>query len=102
MTNIYELFKEEIWQPEDCTAYIWTGGYGEVSYNKDNDIDSLFNGDGDTYSGEVESEFEKDGYIIFTLKSGCGYSYQAIFKMSNKQDEDAYWESVDNEEGEDE
>lgn len=98
--NIYDLFKEEIWQPEDCTEYVWYYSNHSVYYNKDGDVDALFNGDGNTYGGEVDFEFEKDGYVIFTLDSGCGYSYQAIFKMSNKQDEDAYWESVD-EEGED-
>lgn len=102
MTNIYELFKEEIWHPDDCTEYVWYCSDGYVHYTTDNNVDDLFLGNGDSYCGEVEGELEKDGYIIFTINSGCGYSYQAIFKMSNKQNEEKYWESYYEEQEEDE
>jgi len=36
---------------------------------------------------------------LFTLDSSCGYSYQAIFSLKNKQDEDAYYETLEDEEG---
>jgi hypothetical protein len=86
MTNIQELFKEEIWQPDDLTNAVWFTDCGEVSYNKDKNTNDLFEGDGETYSGGYTDYTEKGGYVIMTIDSYCGYSYQAIFSLSLKQE----------------
>ena len=95
-TNIYEVFKDEIWQPEDLTDCIWHSNHGEVVYNKEGNVDDLFSGDGDTYSGCDKWRVEKEGYIIFVLDDGCGGDYQAIFSLKNKQDEEHRPTKVDN------
>lgn len=99
MTDIYELFKKEIWKPADLTKTIWYHcAVDELTYSTGT-IDELMNGEGDTYSFSVSGEFEKDGFVIFDLQDDYGGpEFQAIFDLSKKQDEDAYWESVDSEE----
>jgi len=59
-TSIYEVFKDEIWQPEDHTDHIWTASCESLSYNTENKVDDLFNEDGETYSGDIQGEIEKD------------------------------------------
>jgi hypothetical protein len=98
-TNIYELFKDHIELPADYTECLWYVRYDQVTWTEGDELSDLFNGDGDTYSCEVkEMGKEIGGYIIYTLRDGWGGEYQAIFKMSKEQDEDKYWESL--EEGE--
>lgn len=102
MTDIYELFKKETWTPDDCTAYIWTKeSVDELAFNKHQNVDDLMNHEGDTYSFNVHSEIERDGYIIFALQNDYGgESFQAIFDLSKKVDADKYWEDLDNEDEE--
>lgn len=102
MTDIYKLFEKETWTPDDRTAYIWYKvAIDELSFNKDDDVNNLMNGDGLTYSYNVISEVERDGFVIFTLQNDYGgESFQAIFDLSKKVDEDKYWEEVDNEDEE--
>ena len=102
MTNIYKLFKDEIWQPEDYTKNLWYQNVDELYYTTGS-VDELMNGDGDTYSYRVCAEHERDGFIIVALQNDCGGDlFQAIFDLSKKVDEDKYWEDVDAEEDEDE
>lgn len=100
MTDIYELFKEETWEPDDYTQYPWVrGSIDELSFNKENNIDELMNCDGDTYSYNITSEFERDNFVIFTLRNDCGgESFQAIFDLSKMVDCDKYWEEYEDEE----
>lgn len=101
MTNIYKLFKEETWKPDDLTSVIWFSGNDELTYNQHSNLHEMMNGDGMTYSYQVRGEIEKGGFVIFTLQDDCGGdSFQAIFDLSKKVDEDNYWEEF--EEGEEE
>jgi len=102
MTDIYELFKKETWTPDDLTGYIWTKeSVDELAFNKQQNVDDLMNHDGDTYSFNVHSEIERDGYVIFALQNYYGgESFQAIFDLSKKVDADKYWEDLDNEDEE--
>lgn len=96
--NIYELFKEETWKPDNLTDCLWYGDFDTLTYNKEGNVHELMNGDGNTYQYEVRSSFEKEGFIIFTLQDDYGgSSFQAVFDLSKKVDEDKYWEEVDSE-----
>lgn len=99
MIDIYKLFGNEIWLPDDCTNCIWHRTDCEVSWG--DDLDDLMMGDGDTYSCEVYGKVERDGYVLYTLYDGCGNKIQAIFKLDNEVNEDEYWEAKELEESED-
>ena len=91
-TKLMEIFKDHIHFPEDCTDLCWTESNDEISYNKENDVSDLMDGNGETYSGSVKSSIELEGYIMYELDSGCGWDYQAIFSRALKVDEVKYWE----------
>lgn len=91
--KLIKLFKDHIYFPDDYTKLHWKEEYGSISYNTDNELSDLMEGEGNTYSGEVRSEVEIDDYVMYELDSGCGWNYQAIFSLSNKVDINAYWES---------
>lgn len=77
-----DLFLEEIWF-EHCN--------GSVSWNSENSIDDLINGDGQTYCEESYADsVEIDGFVLFTLGDSCGGQGQVIFKLSNKIDPKDY------------
>ena len=97
ITNIYEVFKDEIWQPEDLTKVLWYEDADcNIVYSTDGIIENLFNGDGDTYSYGVYPVATKGDLRLVVLTDDCGQdSFQAIFSLKNKQDEDKYWESLD-------
>lgn len=83
--QLLELFKEHIYFPEDHTKVCWTENGGEISYNKENNVEDLLDGNGETYSGEVrEGPIEIDGYVMYLLDSSCGFDYQAIFSLAFK------------------
>lgn len=86
MTDVYELFKEEIWMPDDFTYCIWYDNGEELSWNIENNIEDLENGDGDTYCGEVLVNLVKGDYALYVLNDGCGNKYQAIFDLRNKKE----------------
>ncbi len=93
-SKLLKLFKEHIDFPEDHTKVCWQSDVDQVVYNTDNNVDDLMSQNGETYSGEIRGEpVEIDGYILYTLDSGCGWDYQAIFSAALKVDEDEYWES---------
>lgn len=86
MSDIYELFKEHIELPDDLTKVIWFEDNGTISWNIDGSVEDLVNEDGNTYQCEIRGQgVVIDNLIIFTLDSGCGYYYQAIFSLSNKR-----------------
>lgn len=87
--QLLELFEEHIYFPEDHTKVCWTESYGTISYNKENNVEDLIDGNGETYSGEVrEGPIEIDGYAMYLLDSSCGFDYQAIFSLALKVEED--------------
>lgn len=87
MADIYKLFEDGIWKPEDLTSYIWCADNYEVSWNTDNNLEDLEESNGMTYSGEIYGEGEeRDFYVILTLRDGCGGMFQAIFDLRNKQE----------------
>lgn len=87
MTDVYELFKEEIWMPDDFTNCIWCENCGELSWNLDNSIEDLENGDGNTYSADRKVLVaEKEPYVMYIINDGCGNTYQAIFDLRNKKE----------------
>lgn len=100
VTTIYKLFEKEIWTPDDYTQYIWfRGSVDELSFNKTGSVDELMNGD--TYSFNVSFEVKRESFVIFALQNDYGgESFQAIFDLSKKVDEDKYWEDVENEDEE--
>lgn len=87
MADVYELFKDEIWKPDDVTNYVWyEWAGGEVFWNTENNIEDLKNGDGATYCGEVIVDVVKGDYTLYVLNDGCGNKYQAIFDLRNKKE----------------
>lgn len=86
MTDIYKLFEEEIWKPEDYTHCYWYEKpwglrWSDESDNPDEWVESYS-------SDRVWEVTEKGGYKIETLDDGCGGSYQAIFDLSKKLEYD--------------
>lgn len=99
MTDVYKLFEDHIYLPDDFTECNWyESGCDAVYWTEEDNLDDLFNGDGETYSGEIlGTPIELDGFVMFLIDNGCGDKYQAIFSLDKKQDEDAYWESLEEE-----
>ncbi|MNX90370.1 hypothetical protein D3C86_1224160 [compost metagenome] len=97
MTNVYEVFKEYIWLPDDLTDCLWYEEYRTVYWTEGDCLKDLFNGDGDTYSCEVYSQVEKDGYVMYTLFDGCGNKVQSIFSLDKKQDQAKFWKEFEEE-----
>lgn len=87
MNPLFELFYDDIDWPEDMTHLWWIESGDEVSYNTDNNTEDLLNGDGNSYSAEIYRNryVNKDGYVLYTLRDGCGGFYQAIFSLDKKQ-----------------
>lgn len=93
MSNkLIELFKEHVWTPDDYTGICWSEDVYELTYNTDNDIDALMNGDGNTYSGRIKSYIELDEYVLLTIDSEQGWDYQAFFSVDKKVDTNKYWD----------
>ena len=87
--QLLELFEEHIYFPEDHTKVCWIEDRGTISYNKENNVENLLDGNGETYSGEVrEGPIEIDGYVMYLLDSSCGFDYQAIFSLALKVEDD--------------
>ena len=87
MTDIYKLFEDEIWKPEDFTSCLWAESGNEVIWNIDNNLKDLVDMEGATYSDEVFMEVDqRDNYVMYILRDCCGGKYQAIFDLRNKQE----------------
>lgn len=87
--QLLEVFEEHIYFPEDYTKVCCPVDGSEISYNKDNNVENLFDGNGETYSGYIkEGPVEIDGYVMYLLDSSCGFDYQAIFSLALKVEEE--------------
>lgn len=86
---LFELFKDDIDWPDVYEDAKWCYQLGEVHYNLEGNVEDLFNGDGKTYGGEVRFDaVEREGHILYTLDSSCGYDYQVILKLENQVEYD--------------
>jgi len=82
MTDIYKLFEQESWKPEDYTQAYWYEETWGVHWSEDSSNPDEWE---ESYSSDrVREVTEKDGYKIATLDDGCGGRYQAIFDLSKK------------------
>lgn len=95
MTNVYEVFKDHIWLPDDLTDCLWYEEHRSVYWTEGDCLKDLFNGDGDTYCCEVYSQIEKDGFVMYTLFDHCGNKVQSIFSLEKKQDQDKFWKEYE-------
>lgn len=71
----------------DNTDSVWFNDNGEILWNTDGNVDDLYEGDGDTYSGYVSSnnfETQSDGYILIEMSNDCGGTTFNLFKLVNK------------------
>lgn len=85
MNPLFELFYDDIDWPEVYNDAVWTKNGEELSYNLAGSVEDLENGDGDTYGGQILGiGVKKEGYVLYTVDSGCGYDYQVILKLANK------------------
>lgn len=86
--QLFKIFEDHIYFPDDWTKVCWTEDRGTISYNKENNVEDLLDGNSETYSGEVrEGPIEIDGYVMYLLDSSCGFDYQAIFSLALKVEE---------------
>lgn len=82
MTDIYKLFEQESWKPEDYTNCFW---YEETWGIRWSDESSNPDEWEESYSSDrVREVTEKGGYQIATLDDDCGGRYQAVFDLSKK------------------
>lgn len=67
----------------DC---IWMSDNTELHWNTDNNREDLFEGDGDTYHGYIKGTptVSDDGYVVFTVEDGTGYTIDMIM-LANKE-----------------
>lgn len=85
MTDIYKLFEEETWKPEDYTDRFWyKDTWGIYWSEEDDEQDPEEWEDGGYSSDRVRGKVERNGYMIVVLDDDCGGQYQAIFDL-NKQ-----------------
>ena len=82
MTDIYKLFEEEIWKPEDYTRFYWYEEPWMIGWSDESGPPDEWE---ESYSTErVRHVTERGGYRIVTLDDGCGGQYQAIFDLNKK------------------
>ena len=76
----YPVLMEEvdcIWQ-RDCNR-------GEITWNRDDSLEDLRNGDGETYSIEPIGECcEYDGYLFINAATGCGETVTYFFNLQRE------------------
>ena len=78
-----ELFPDILLDHFDC---IWELDDGEVSWNTDNCEEDLYNGDGNTYTGEITREGVKtDGvYTIMNVDYAIGQDVTVVFNNDKR------------------
>jgi hypothetical protein len=87
--QLFKIFEDHIYFPEDWTKVCWAEDFNTISYNKEDNVGDLIDGNGETYSGEVrEGPIEIDGYVMYLLDSSCGFDYQAIFSLALKVEDE--------------
>ncbi len=86
--EIINKFNEHLVKPDLFLGDPWfVHDNGAVSWNSENNIDDLINGDGQTYTeSSYEDSVEIDGHVLFTLGDSCGGQGQVIFSLNNKID----------------
>lgn len=84
--EIINKFSEHLVKPDLFLDDSWfEDGYGNVSWNSENNIEDLINGDGQTYLECSYTEpVEVDGHVLFTLGDSFGGQGQVIFNLANK------------------
>ncbi|MNR21141.1 hypothetical protein D3C85_1380250 [compost metagenome] len=82
MTNLIELFKDEIWKPEDYTSSWWQKTSWGIRWSEEGDNPDEWE---DEYSSErTRCKVERDGFILIELDDDCGGIYQAFFDKSKE------------------
>lgn len=62
---------------QECAYYLTEG---ELYYNKDSNLEELYEGNGSTYSLELKgSTFTQDGCLFANGDGGCGETYTIVF-----------------------
>lgn len=85
MTNIYELFKEDIPVPEDLTERYWYRSNGNIYWNVGDECNPIEPEEwGARYTAEsIQDIVVREGFLLVT-DSGYLGTYQFIFNKSNE------------------
>lgn len=89
---------------DDWTDCVWYAAYSAVYWNTEENVNDLFNQDGDTYSVEIGyKRKETESYVIYEqCYDGCGGRCTLVFSKSLKYNEDDWEQSrLEEEEWED-
>lgn len=88
MTDILNKFWEAglINKPDDLTQYFWCKtDCDQISWNGENNLEDLFNGDGETYSEAIYSEDgDVENFTIYTIGDSCGGSSQVVLDLNKR------------------
>lgn len=69
----------------DFVEHPWFRGDFEILWNKDNNIDDLKNGEGNTFQVEYYRDgVEHEGYFIVNVDNGCGEMITTFFNMDKE------------------
>jgi len=89
MTNLYETFKDEIWQPEDYTNRFWYERTWGIGWSEEGETQLHPEDWSDSYdSDRVRDKTVRGDYMLVTLDDGCGGRYQAFFSLKKKVDDE--------------
>lgn len=70
---------------EDRTNAVWYKDDDYTCWNTDGNLDELYDGEGNTYSGDsLWLSVEDANYYLTQIDSGCGESYFVLFKKDNQ------------------
>lgn len=86
-----EIFKEDVWLPQDLTRVHWYRAHGEFYYSEDGDPPNPEEWS-DRYSSDRVREYVTRGrdYVLVTLDDDCGGQFQAILLRSKEVNPDDY------------
>lgn len=77
---IYEFGDKTIDGPSDYTDRYWTQTTWGIKWTEEGgEIDDEFE-----YISEYRKMTKTNHYMICTIDSGCGYTYQAVFDLSKE------------------
>lgn len=63
----------------------WYRTNDEIHWNDDNNLEDLYNGDGNTYCGWMPEGFsEKDGYLVTNVDTETGCWMTSLFELSDE------------------
>jgi hypothetical protein len=85
----------------DVNECAWTmADDGELYFNTDSNLEELYCGNGDTYSGEViGSSWGQDDCVFFNVDNGCGETITHVFLENLEVSWSDLEEMFDGEEG---